>query len=288
MKPQLTKQTASKQVAPAKSSARPLVKIENRGALTTTNIPEYLKQEGVPLGAEHMRPSDILLARFQLAQDQTRAAKKQNADYYIDGLEPGMFYNTMTKQVYGNKVLFIPLLEWPKRVRFPEEFTGDGTILCRSENGRIGEGDPGGDCRACIFSKRVDGNPSLCSEVMTYHILPLQERDYLPTPEDWCIWGARRSAMNAGKKLNRLYKMRGPVDLFKCVFQISSFWDTKQTQPCWVPDIDNAEWVTPDQLSFARAFFQSVRNLEIAGSIHVSDLVNEETIDVFPEPDSAG
>lgn len=265
-----------------RSDIQKLTTIENRGALVTTNIPAYLKQEGVPLGAEHMRPSDIALARFQLAQDGTRAAKKQNTERYINGLEPGMFYNTMTKQVYGTEVFFIPLLEWPKRARMPEEFTGSGGPLCRSENGKIGEGDPGGVCRTCVYSKWVDNAPPLCSEVMAYHILPLPERDYIPTPEDWCVWGARKSAINAGKLLNRFYKMRGPVDLFKCVFKINSFWDTKQTQPCWVPKVENAEWVTQDQYAFAREFFHSVNNLELAGSIHVSDIVDEEAIDLEP------
>jgi hypothetical protein len=258
-----------------------IVKIENRGALVTTNVPEYLKQEGAALGVEHMRPSDILLARFQLAQETTRAAKKQNTERYIEGLEPGLFYNTLTKQVFGNEVLFIPLLKWPKRARMPEEFTGGGGPLCRSEDGKTGEGDPGGNCRTCMYAKWVDDQPPLCSDVMTYHILPLPERDYVPTQEDWCVWGARKSAINAAKMLNRLYLMRqGALDLFKCVFKISSFWDTKQTQPCWVPKIDNAEWVTPDQYTFARAFFHSVHNLERAGSIHVSDIVDEDAINV--------
>jgi hypothetical protein len=288
--------TQQKQVAKA-SQARPaqpaqqqtvkkqdIVKIENRGALITTNVPEYLRQEGPVLGTEQVRPSDIKIARFQLAQETTRAAKKQNVDNYIPGLEPGLFYNTMTKQVYGNEVLFIPLLEWPKRLRFPENYDGSGTILCSSENGKVGEGDPGGNCLTCVYAKRIDGKPSPCSNVMTFHILPLQEHDYMPTPDDWCVWGAKRSAIDAAKMLNRLHRMRGPVDLFKCVFKISSFWDTEQTQPCWVPKVDNAEWTTLDQYKFARSFYFSVRNLETAGSIHASDFASDDHIDVTPEP----
>jgi len=281
MKQTQQKQTPARQASP---KAQQIVKIENRGALVTSNIPDYLKQEGAPLGAEQVRPSDIKIARFQLAQETTRVAKKQNTDSYIDGLEPGLFYNTMTQHVYGNEVFFIPLLEWPKRVRFPEVFDGTGTILCSSENGKIGEGDPGGYCQTCIYSKRVDGKPSLCSNVMTFHVLPLLERDYIPTPDDWCVWGAKRSAIDAAKMLNRLHRMRGPVDLFKCVFKISSFWDTEQTQPCWVPKIDNAEWTTKDQYAFARAFFNSVNNLELAGSVHVGDIVQDDVIDVETAP----
>ncbi len=288
-KPQMNKpqtKTPQKIASPptrqvATPQKQPLAVIENRGAIVTSNIPEYLRQEGPPLGVEHVGPSDIALARFQLAQDQTRASKKQNTEHYIDGLEPGFFYNTMTKQVFGKEVFFIPLLEWPKRIRFPEQFDGSGTILCSSEDGKLGKGDPGGDCKTCTFAQRIDGAPSLCSNVMAYHILPLPEHDYLPTPDDWCIWGAKRSAINAAKMLNRLHRMRGTVDLFKCVFKVSSFWDTKQTQPCWVPKIDNADWATPDQYKFARAFYSSVRNLELAGSIHATDLV-EDVIDVEP------
>lgn len=259
--------------------------IENRGAIVTSNIPEYLRQEGPVLGIESWRPSDIKIARFQLAQDQTRAAKKQNKDFYIDGLEPGMFFNSMTHEVYGSEVFFIPILKTlPKRVRMPEEFTGSGGPLCRSENGKVGEGDPGGLCRKCKYSLWVDGRPPLCSEMITYHMFPLPERDHVPTPEEWCVWGARKSAITAAQLLGRLYAMRGPVDLFKCVFKMSSFWDTKQTQPCWVPKVDNALWATEEQYAIARAFYPQVRNLELSGQVHVDEIVDDEdAIEVSPE-----
>ncbi len=281
MKQQQAPRSTSSKTASPQTKPQQIVKIENRGALVTSSVPDYIQHEGAPLGAERIGPSDIALARFQLAQETTRAAKKQNTERYIEGLEPGLFYNTMTKQIFGNEVFFIPLLKWNKRARMPEVFTGSGGPLCRSENGIIGVGDPGGTCRKCDYAKWVDGEPPLCSDIMAYHVLPLPERDYVPTSDDWCVWGAQRSGMNAGKMLNRLYLMRDNApDLFGCVFKATSFWDTKQKQPCWVPRIDNAEWVTRDQYMFARNFFRSVHNLEMAGAVHVSDLVDEDVIDV--------
>lgn len=273
--------------------AQPLVKIENRGAIIKSSLPEYMQHEGPREGAERIGTSDIALARFQLSQETTKAAKKQNTDLYIPGLEPGMFYNTMTKQVYGNEIFFIPMLKWDKRARMPEVFTGSGGPLCKSENGMIGKGDPGGNCAKCDYAKWVDGVKPLCSEIMAYHILPLPERDYIPTSEDWCVWPAQRSSMNAGKYLNRLFLMREDApDLFGCVFKAASFWDTKQKQPCWVPKIDNAEWATKDQYLFAREFFRSVNTLEKSSLINVAILVEREdgndAIDVFPEPGSNG
>jgi len=286
MKPQQKATTQKQTASPPKQE---LVKIENRGALVTSRKPDYMRHEGGPLGAERIGPADIAIARFQLAQETTKAAKKQNTDLHIPGLEPGMFYNTMTKQVYGSEIHFIPLLKWDKRARMPEVFTGSGGPLCRSENGIVGAGDPGGNCSKCSYAKWVDNVKPLCSEIMAYHVLPLPERDYVPNAEDWCLWPAQRSSMNAGKRLNRLFLMREDApDLFSCVFKATSFWDPKQKQPCWVPKIDNAEWANDDQYAFAFNFYRSVHNLEMAGAVHAADLVDDEAIDVFPEPGSAG
>lgn len=269
---------ASQKQAPAEQPkpSEALVKIENRGALVKDDVPEYVHRESVRRGGE-MKPSDIIVNRFQLAHDQTKSAKKQNADHYIKGLEPGMFFNPATKQVYGNEVLILPMLKWDKRARMPEIFTGTGGPLCKSEDGRYGVGDPGGVCRKCNYSLWVDGEPPLCSEILAYHIFPLPTNDHVPSIEDWCLWGAQRTGLRAGRMLNTLWLMRkGAPDLFECVFKLSSFWDTKPKQPCWAPKIDNAGKATRQQYEVAAEIYEAIHNLEMAGRINIEESLKEE------------
>jgi hypothetical protein len=259
------------------SARQELVRVDPAPLVSIEQMPEFLQQTTQPLGAEEMRPKDVLVARFCLAQKMSAATEEQNASAYIEGLKPGMFYNNVSKKNYGNSVLFIPIKLVLKRAMFQEMEKGGG-ILCRSEDARTGEGEPGGDCKTCEFAKWSEGNPSPCNEVLTYHILAFSEKGESLGPDNWCVWGAKKSAIKAAKALNGYYKMRGPFDLFKGVYKMTSFWDTTQKKPCWVPKVENAGWVTDRQFAFAKPWFFSIQNLERAGVIR--------TLDVDPEPDS--
>jgi|TARA_B100000586_G_scaffold177690_1_gene130039 hypothetical protein len=67
------------------------------------------KQAGVPstslfeadakLGLENMDQDDLALPFLKLLQNSSDETKKKHASY-VDGAEPGMFYNTVTKKLY--------------------------------------------------------------------------------------------------------------------------------------------------------------------------------------------
>jgi hypothetical protein len=263
-------------LAKSQSTKQELVHVEKVPLAAIEQMPEFLRQTTQPLGAEEMRPKDVLVARFCLAQKMSAATEEQNVSAYIEGLKPGMFYNNVNKRNYGNSVLFVPIKLVLKRAMFGDMEKGGG-LLCRSEDAIHGEGEPGGDCKTCEFAKWNEGTPSPCNEVLTYHILAFGERGEQLTPDNWCVWGAKKSAIKAAKALNGYYKMRGPFDLFKGVYKMTSFWDTTQKKPCWVPKVENAGWVTDTQYAFAKPWFFSIQNLERAGAIR--------TLDVDPEPE---
>lgn len=267
----------SKALVSSQSTER--TRIESGGLVEAP--PDYLKQETESLlGAEAMRPRDVAIARVMLAQPLSQAIDKQNETAYISGLEPGMFYNSLTRENYGSKIFIVPLMSLLKRLRMRSIEEGGG-ILCRSENGTIGEGEPGGDCRKCSLSKWLNGDRPECDEVLTYHVLCSKSATQSLTPDDWAVWGAKVSAIKAARFLNRLYSLRGPYDLFKGRYELSSFYDRTLKKPCWVPKVENAGWITSEQYKFAKGFFLAVRNLERAGNIRVLDA---EVIDEPREP----
>lgn len=70
--------------------------------------------------------TDIYPARLSLAQDTTPQAKKRE-DSYIDGLEPGMYFNSITGEIYGAS-LTIAVVGLTKRAVMLDE---DGKIIER-------------------------------------------------------------------------------------------------------------------------------------------------------------
>ena len=51
------------------------------------------------LGLENMDQDDLALPFLKLLQNSSDETKKKHASY-VDGAEPGMFYNTVTKKLY--------------------------------------------------------------------------------------------------------------------------------------------------------------------------------------------
>jgi hypothetical protein len=65
-------------------------------------------------GSEEVKITDITIPRLSMVQDLSPQRKKNNAEY-IEGCEEGMTFNTVTRELYADPVLFVPVyfrLEW--------------------------------------------------------------------------------------------------------------------------------------------------------------------------------
>lgn len=65
-------------------------------------MPAYIKKD-TNRGNEHVTADDLTMPRLDLAQAISAACKKNRAEY-IEGLEPGQFYNSVTRKNYGDSV----------------------------------------------------------------------------------------------------------------------------------------------------------------------------------------
>lgn len=88
------------------------------GALAT--IPEHLRGDvGNRDGKEGVGQKDLLIPRLKLAQNLSNEMKKSNENFNPD-LEEGMFFNSVTGEIYGNKVQVIPLHFFNEYIEFDE------------------------------------------------------------------------------------------------------------------------------------------------------------------------
>ena len=75
-------------------------------------MPEWLVKGNA--GSEDVGARDMILPRVDVLQALSPQIKKSDASY-IDGAEQGLIFNTVTGQIYGSSVTFIPVLfrkEW--------------------------------------------------------------------------------------------------------------------------------------------------------------------------------
>jgi hypothetical protein len=118
-------------------------------------LPEHLRaQQGQRQGLEDMDQGDITIPRLMLCQDLTPQRKKANANF-IEGLEVGDLFNSVTGEIYGRSVLLIPLFFFKSRIYF-EDINRGGGILCQSLNAKNGGRLHPESCETCIFSSWDD------------------------------------------------------------------------------------------------------------------------------------
>lgn len=85
------------------------------------------------------------LPLLMLCQGGSTAVKQGNA-------KPGEFWDLASEKALNVPITVTPLLIWNNRIRWSDDIS-IAVPLCRSQNGREGQGDPGGDCFACSERK---------------------------------------------------------------------------------------------------------------------------------------
>lgn len=212
-------------------------------------VPSYLKDyKGKETGFENADSSDFLVPRLALCQSLTPHRKKSDPKY-IPGLEEGMFFNTVTGEIYGTSVDFIPLFVIKSRIKFLEPI-GSG-IDCQAQDGRTGT--KYGSCLPCPhaqFSK--EGDPPACTEFKGWVSLVNGQPIGV---------SLKSTSLKGAKQLNsKLRVMGGGLPLFCHVIRATSIEETKNTNTYnqWVL---NWKAFTPeDFVNAARDFFTAMKD----------------------------
>ena len=229
-------------------------------------IPEYLRPKpgAARLGNENVTNEDVIVPRIALAQSNSFELKKSHAKY-IEGLEAGQFFNTATKEVYGAALRVVNVHYFRSRIRWNGKEIGAG-ILCRSDNGAQGTGDPGGVCAQCEFSKfnteEEDSRPS-CMMFMNFPCLVVPKSGNVD-PAGIVIVSFKSLAIKAGKHWNTLVNIRN-ADRFAGVYKLSAVEDHRASGDSYQPSIENDGWVTKEQLEAAAASYDLINSWRAAG-----------------------
>jgi hypothetical protein len=249
-------------------------------ALVTNAVPEYLrKQEGEGvLGLDGMERSDLKMPRLSLCQSMTPQRKRTDPKY-IEGLEEGHFFNTITGKIFGSGLKFVPLLWYKSRILFTPQDEGGG-LLCRAEDAKMGVGEPGGECRVCplsLWGKATDGKrkPPRCTLFHNYIILALPEKG-LPGPESMVVMSLKSTGLDAATDLNALMQMRGARAAFAGVYSLASAEDSNAAgQAYYVPVIKNAGWVSEEMYKIAQSAFSMVYEAKSKGKLDIEPIEGE-------------
>jgi hypothetical protein len=220
--------------------------------LAEMEMPAWLKErKGQPIrGQEEMEAKHMTMPRVAIAQDGTAQVKEANA-LHIEGLRPGMMFNTLTRRVYGKEVFFTPLFFYTSRIMFKDLDDGGG-VLCLNPTGKKCPLNHDGPCQYANWG--ANGEKPACTEFMNFPSLVYPGKDPAATPH-LAVVSFKSTGNAAAKELNALIRFRGR-DTFAGVYRMWTVPAKQANNDYWEPRVENAGWVTPELFKFAESQYE--------------------------------
>lgn len=233
--------------------------------------PSFLKTTGETKGLEDIEQTDLLMPRLQIAQKMSPQIDK-NAPEYIEGLEEGDFFNSLTKENYGPGPLnIVPLWAFKSRLLFRDKAEGGG-IECSSANS-IDGGTISPLCETCPRNM-WDGNKRPdCNLIYNYVILFADTREMIAI-------SLRSANIKIAKKFNSLMRMRNAEAVYAGIYTVTSLRTKNEKGVFYVADFANCvtPWVNEEMFNYCGMLFDSIRSkqLEVAEKIHKEQAPKED------------
>lgn len=243
--------------------AKEMAETEEFAALTMTDgvRPDYIDEESAR-GNDEVTMEDIALPRIDVLQALSPQIKKTDPAH-IEGSEQGVLYNTITEELYGPSILFIPVyfrkewIIWKDRKKgggyfgsFPTEYA--------AERARRGLDNP----------DDYDANETHNHFILAVH--PQQEAPGFLVEE--AVLSMARSKLSASRTLNSMIKLR-KGDRFSSIAQLSAIEKTNaQGQGYWSFKSSMKGYVSQALFDIAEQMYEAIK----AGSRSV-DYVDPES-----------
>lgn len=206
--------------------------------IATGTIPDYLsKYVGDNRGNENVGVDDITLPRLEVVQSLSSARDESSQDY-IEGAKEGMLYNSLTRQLYGQDVLFIPVMFRREYLLWHDLAKGGGfggSFATEAESERV---------------RATQSDPDNWETVLTHQHIGFLLDPKTKVAEEIVI-SMSRSKLKVSRRFNSLVRMVGAnMPRFAKIYRVSGVKATnKQNQSyynfsvdplptphCWTPE----------------------------------------------------
>lgn len=98
---------AKTQAKPQARTAVATTPTKTQMVLVSDQVPDYV-QSGKSRGSEGVKTEDLVIPRLEIVQALSPCLKKQDAGY-IEGAEQGQLFNSVSRNLYGDKVYVVPV-----------------------------------------------------------------------------------------------------------------------------------------------------------------------------------
>ena len=212
-------------------------------------VPDFLKNVVGHEGLENVTKDDLVLPRLMICQGLSPQRQRGKVNY-IEGLQDGQLFNTVTNEVYGESVRVVPLLFTKSRILF-KAMTEGGGILCQSFNG-IDGGRLAKLCAQCPKSQFTPELPPECTNFMNFVSVLLPSKQLIAV-------SFKSTAIKKGKNWNTNMTMKNKPS-YSQVWEIKTTPETN-TKGTFFSPVMTFQGFTQDQelYKFAKGEYESLR-----------------------------
>lgn len=216
-----------------------------------TVAPDYMNQDSTR-GQEGVGVEDLTIPRLDVIQDLS-PQHKENKPEYIEGAKVGMLFNSVTKQLYGDTVYFVPVF-------FRKEY-----VIWKSRN--VGGGFMGAYPTEAAAKHELETQGLDISELDTkgepmYQITDTAQQFGMIIHEDGTtediVMSMSKSKMKTSRQLNTISKIAGG-DRFSRVYKISAVEEQNSSnQDYWNLNVSQLGFTPEDVYHKAEEMYDSI------------------------------
>lgn len=222
----------------------------------TTERPAYLDPES-RRGSEDVTSNDITLPRIDVLQALSPQIKR-NDPQYIAGAEQGQIFNTVSGEIYGDEVVFCPIMFRKEWIVWASRKIGGGFM-----------GTFASEEEAEEFRQQLDDSDNYETNLHAVNFVYVI-RDDGQLEEAVFSWS--RSKLKVSRKLNALVQMN-PGDRFSKVYRIKAVEEKGKKGEYFTFDVKALGYASEDLYRRAEKLFDAVK----AGERQVAYGSNDES-----------
>jgi hypothetical protein len=238
-----------------------------------SGVPDFLRNDKPMRGLERTTKEDFTIPRLAVCQNMSPQRPKNGKPEAIENLEEGMFFNTVTHEIYGERDLLVtPLMFYRTRWYLDD----DGNMLCFSPDGYT-KGKLNPSCDECPHSQFKDGTGKEsqpdCTLFFNVPILLHHVDDPERDPEVMVV-SMKGANLKGAKNWNTLMRMRNH-DVFGGLYVLTPIQKQHDLGTYYIIQARNAGLIKDQPLfQFAESQYEQLSKIDLAAR---QDLVDLET-----------
>lgn len=237
---------------------------------TANDVPDYIKG-GTGRGSENVEMADMVIPRIELVQALSKCLEEGSAEY-IEGAKAGMFYNSVTRELYGHTVVVCPAFFKKQYLAWRDRKLGGGFG---------GAFESPAECHERIATEK-NADEWEAVETAQQIVLVVNPDDY-STSE--AVLSCARTKMKVSRQWNSLIRVNGH-DRFSRIYELFGVDETNTNNQTYkniaVRYIDFAPLAV---YKAAEALYNSIASGAI--TVKVDDNYDESVIDADQGPPGA-